>query len=346
MGWHLIDAPKIIAVDTETTGLGFYDRPFGATVTWRRHDGTLTSAYFELEGDDGIRAGMLQRILRRTPQWVGHNLKFDLQKLALAGIVGPDEWPEHELHDTQTIFHLLDENAPKGLKKLAVSVLRYDDTVEVEVKSGPNKGSTKLVPKEEYQLAAARRRLGLRKEDGYHLLPRELLIPYALRDTEFTLRLYEVLLPRLMKTGGDKLYEWYRTEMDLVPVVLRMEADGISLDTEYLDETASEYGVRVMEAWGRITALTGRPDLNPNAPAQLLEAFRARGLRLDSTDVATLEPLDDELAQAVLAYRSDQKVYKTYLRGLQDEHRDGLFHPNFNLVGPRTGRTSSGSAKE
>jgi hypothetical protein len=45
-----------------------------------------------------------------------------------------------ELHDTQTMYVLLDENGRKGLKHLAATVLKVDDTIEVEVKSGPNKG--------------------------------------------------------------------------------------------------------------------------------------------------------------------------------------------------------------
>lgn len=341
------DQPTILALDTETTGLGFYDRPFAATLTWRTQEGALTSWYFDLEAvGREAREEILSDILLSTPAWVGHNLKFDLQKLTLIDVLDDRCIEGHELHDTQTIFHLLDENQPKGLKKLAVSVLRYDDTVEVEVKSGPNRGMKKRVPKEEHRLNAVRRKLGLRKEDGYHLLPREVLIPYALRDTDFTLRLYETLMPRLRGLGDEKLLALYASEMELTRTFLRMEADGLDLDLTYLERTASAYGVRVMEGWQQIVSLTGRPDFNPGSVPQITDVFAQRGIHLENTQAATLEGLDDELARAIVQYREDQKLYKTYLKGLMDEQRDGRVHPWFNSTGARTGRTSSGSAKE
>lgn len=339
------DKPALIAIDTETTGVGFYDEPFGATVTWRNPaGGELSSWYFELTGEQsGEIAHDLGLILSRTPTWVGHNLKFDLQKLVLAGVVIDHMIDTRELHDTQTMYHLLDENDRKGLKYLAVKVLGYDDTIDVEIKSGPNKGKFKQVPREEHRLATVRRKLKLKKEDGYHLLPREALIPYALRDTEFTLALYEKLLPQIDQRG---LREWYETEMKLTRVLHDMEAVGLDLDIPYLEETASAYGVTVMQQWQEVVKLTGNPDLNLNSPAQLTEVFRTRGLHLESTAAAELKKLDDPLAAAILAYRDTFKLYKTYLKGLLEEQRDGCVHPSFNPTGARTGRLSSGSAKE
>jgi DNA polymerase I-like protein with 3'-5' exonuclease and polymerase domains len=334
-----------LAIDTETTGVGFYDEPFAATITWRRNDGSLKSAYVDLEGDGRERRiEMLGGILRMTSLWVFHNSKFDLQKLLLVGAITPEMLQEVELHDTQTLYTLLDENGRKGLKHLAATVLKVDDTIEVEIKSGPNKGQTKRVPKEEHRLAAVRRKLKLKKEDGYHLLPRDVLIPYALRDTEFTLLLWEKLMPQLEAVGDPRLLELYREFMELKLVLLDMEADGFELDLPYLDCVTSEYGVKVMEGWDRIVQLTGKPELNPQSPAQIIEAFEGRGVLLESTAEAALKDVDDELAEALLQYRSDKKIHTTYLKALQSEHRDGRVHPNFNDDAARTGRMSSSSA--
>jgi DNA polymerase I-like protein with 3'-5' exonuclease and polymerase domains len=337
------DGPAL-AIDTETTGVGFYDTPFAATATFRHPTtGKLVSGYFDLDGDEsGARAALLRRVLDQAQVWIGHNLKFDLQKLILAGIIERADIDVHELHDTATLYHMLDENSPKALKALAVSVLKHDDTIEVPYKTKGREG-TRKVPREEYRLGEARKRMGLKKSDGYHLLPRDVLIPYALRDTEFTLRLFEELLPRLVLKGDVGLENAYEREMGTVVALLDMEADGFALDLPYLERTTSEYGVRVMKGWQRIVDLTGRPDLNPNAPGQLLEAFAARGLRLESTEVAELGKLDDDLARAVLAYRADKKIHQTYLAALLDEQRDGRIHPSFNPTGARTGRLSSGT---
>lgn len=338
------DRPSLVAFDTETTGLGFYDEPFGATVTWRRPTGELKSGYFEL-ADDRAHA-QLSTLLLASPILIGHNLKFDLQKAILAGLIDRPSVEEYEaLHDTATIYHLLDENGRKGLKELAVRVLGYDDTIRVQVKSGKNKGTWKEVPKEQHHLNAVRRKLKLTKDDGYHLLPRPVLIPYALRDTEFTLRLYERLWPELQRKGEDVL-GWYATEIQLILDLLDMEAEGLELDMEYLDETTSQWGVRVMQLTQRIAELTGNPDFNANSQPQLMEALKARGLKVEDTQAKTLEQLDDEFVRVLLDYRSAYKVYKTYLRSMQTDQRGGVLHPNFNPTGARTGRLSSGSAKE
>jgi DNA polymerase I-like protein with 3'-5' exonuclease and polymerase domains len=340
------DMPDIVAVDTETRGLGFYDEPFAATLTWRGPDGELKHGYIDLE-DEGYqsRIDQLRAILTWIPAWVFHNAKFDLQKLKLIGAITDTMIDNTELHDTQTAYMLLDENSTKGLKDLAVRVLGYDDTIEVEIKSGKNKGSFKQVPKEQHKLNAVRRKLGLKKEDGYHLLPRDVLIPYAIRDTDFTLQLYEKLIPRVQSKGAD-LWGLYTESMRLKRVLLRMEEDGFGLDVPYTERVASEYGVRVMEKWDRVTQLVGDPDFNPRSPAQVMAAFKRRGIKLEDTQVKTLAKLDDDLARALLDYRGDFKIHTTYLLGLLREQRDGIIHPNFNDDGARTGRMSSSSAKE
>ena len=341
------DQPACVAVDTETSGLEFYDEPFCATLSWRAPDGALKHGYIDLEHEHGLEArrAMLGATLRRVPTWVFHNAKFDLQKLLLIGAIYWSDVDRARLEDTQTLFHLLDENSPKGLKALAVSVLGVDDTIEVTVKSGKNAGTTKRVPKEAHILNRALRQFGLRKKDGYHLLPRHVLIPYAIKDTDFTLELYEVLRPALERRDP-ALLGLYEREVKLKKVLLHMMESGLRLDLPYLEATASEYGQRAMEDWTRIVALTGNADLNPNSPPQLKNAFAERGVFLDSTAVDVLEKLDDELARAILEYRSDTKMHKTYLQGLLAMQRDGLVHPWFNEDGARSGRMSSGKVNE
>ena len=339
------DKPDIIAYDCETEGVGFYDRAFASTLTWRRLDGSLRSAYLDLEADGfERRIEMLREMLVGTGRVVCHNLKFDAAKALLMGALTWDDLEALELHDTQTLYTLVDENGRKGLKHLAVAVLGIEDVVEVEIKSGPNKGQHKRVPREQHVLNTVRRKLKLKKEDGYHLLPREVIAPYALKDTELTLRLYEILRPRLESVGDPRLLEIYAERMELKRALLRMESDGFALDMPYLNATTSEYGAKVMEGWGDIVALTGSPEFNPGSPAQILEAFARRGVRLDNTQEHMLKELDDELARTLLQYRSDKKIHTTYLTALQHEQRDGIVHPNFNDDAARTGRMSSSAA--
>lgn len=340
----LADSPSLVAFDTETTGLGYYDQPFGATLSWRSPTGELRNGYYDLESDEsGVRKAALNQALLACPAWVGHNLKFDLQKGMLHGIFGWDDIHARTMHDSQTLFFLLDENSPRGLKPLAVKYLGLDDTITRVYKSGKQKGQSYTKSKQDYKMELERKRLGLTKDDGYHLLDRKVLIPYALADTDFTLRLYELFYPKVAKLD---LLDVYRDEMDSAEVFLRIEEDGMNLDMEYLREKASEYGIRVMTLLTELVRESGRADFNPGSWQQIQAYYKKRGIHIENTQATTLTGLDDDFARKLIAYREDSKTHKTYLLGLLKDQRDGLAHPWFNPLGARTGRTSSSGAKE
>lgn len=340
----LADKPSLVAFDTETTGLGFYDQPFGATLSWRSPTGELRNGYYDLESDEsGTRAGLLAAALAACPAWVGHNLKFDLQKGLLAGFITWQDIQRRTMHDSQTLFYLLDENEKRGLKPLAVKYLGLDDNITRVYKSGAKEGQTYTKSKQDYKMEQERKRLGLTKDDGYHLLDRRVLIPYALKDTDFTLQLYELFMPRIEKLD---LTAVYRAEMDTALVFLRIEADGMKLDMEYLTAKASEYGVRVMKLMTQLVKESGRADFNPGSWQQIQAYYKKRGITIENTQATTLEGLDDDFARTLVQYREDSKIHKTYLLGLIKDQRDGLAHPWFNPLGARTGRTSSSGAKE
>lgn len=340
----LQDAPSLVAFDTETTGLGYYDQPFAATLSWRSPDGALRNGYYDLESDDaGVRRYALTEALLACPSWVGHNLKFDLQKGMLHGVFGWDDINARTMHDSQVLFFLLDENEKRGLKPLAVRFLGLDDNITRVYKSGKKQGETYTTSKQDYKMERERARLGLTKDDGYHLLDRRVLIPYALKDTDFTLQLFERFYPRVKELD---LLDVYRNEMDSAEVFLRIEEDGFKLDMEYLTAKASEYGVRVMKLMTKLIAESGRADFNPGSWQQIQAYYKKRGIKIDNTQATTLEELDDDFARLIVQYREDSKIHKTYLLGLLEEQRDGIAHPNFNPLGARTGRTSSGGAKE
>jgi DNA polymerase I-like protein with 3'-5' exonuclease and polymerase domains len=325
------DTPHTVAIDTETSGFGWYDEPFCATITWLDDEDELQSFYIDLEGDGwNHRAELLKTIIGGAERWVFHNAKFDLQKLAMADAL-PGHWKlNHLIEDTATIYALINENDTKRLKYLANKILG-ESTNEEEV------------------LKKVRRKLKLKKDDGYHLLPRNVVLPYALKDTEFTLRLYNTLRPRLPEDMDDLYLFEIGLELDL----LEIEGHGIGLDIPYLTKTASEYGVKVMKGQAALVKLTGKADFNANSPKQITEAFAEQfGVELTSTDKETMQGIIDykgahkgkALAKALLEYRSDKKLHSTYLLAMLAEQRDGIIHPNFNLTTPRTGRMSSGQA--
>lgn len=319
----LEDAPAVIAIDSETEGVGFYDRPFCFTFTWRRPNGELRNGYIELEDDQSSER--VSRILMGSDTWIFHNAKFDLQKILLEHLVPRDRLDAVTIHDTEAIWHLLNNTDRKGLKYLAGQYLGQENR------------------EPEKRLAKVRRKLGLKKADGYLYLPREFVVPYAMKDTEMTYSLAVLGLPRVKQQN---LFELYQAEMELCVYMLDMEIQGMRLDVEYCGRMAADYGSKIMTTLGEIRGLVGRDDFNPASVPQLKTAFAERGLRLDSTDEDHLLPLDDELAKKVLVYRQLMKMHKTYFVALLAEQRDGLVHPSFRQHGARTGRMSSGKAEQ
>lgn len=318
------DRPRLIAVDTETEGVAWEARAFCVTLTWKDKSGNLCSCYLDLESDEsGTRREVARQMLDGTQVWVFHNAKFDLQKLLLEGVITRARIARARIEDTGIIHALVDENDRHGLKYLAGKILG-------------------VTTNEEEVLAKVRRKLKIKKDDGYHLLPREVVVPYAMRDTELTLMLYDALRPFI---AARDLHDLYAAELATAIAVLDIEANGIGVDVPYLERTASEYGKKVMRGLLDLQVMSGsKGTFNPNSPKQIIEAFEGFGITITATDKETLSAIDDPFAEALLEYRKNKKLHSTYLLGMLAEQRDGVLHPNFNLTLPRTGRMSSSAA--
>lgn len=293
--------------------------PFMWTIAWTDEEGNVRSEYF-----DGANPPGLGERLSQAEELVFHNAKFDLQKMALAGVLDPSELRPENVYDTECLAHLLDEHRRKGLKFLARELLG-EETDEDEV------------------LRAERRKLKLTKKDGYDKLPREVVVPYALKDAEFTIRLHDILRPQV--EADPDLRRLLRLEQRLTFVLGRMENRGMGVSTEYVEKTAREYATKALGCELSIRDLVGNEEFNPNSPKQIMEAFDSLGVSLDGTDKATLATVDHPLGQAILELRTLRKMHGTYLKAILDEQRDGILHPSYRQHGTRTGRMSSGAAE-
>jgi DNA polymerase I-like protein with 3'-5' exonuclease and polymerase domains len=332
------DSPKVLAVDTETTGFSWYDEPFCATVAWYGKHG-VQSHYFELEyGYDALVEMLADSHL------VFHNAKFDLQKLILAGIIQRDSLRPDRIEDTEGLFHMLDPHSPKKLKVLARELLGLVTDEDTAIQTA------KKVLQKEYKKEHGKTLYS--KDIGYHMIPREVIVPYACKDAEFTYLLWALLRPRMERYP--ELVELYAKEMELTLVMLDIEAKGMKVDIGYVDDTAKKYRGAIFQKELGIQDMTGlkvwypeksgqkTPEgcLNPASAPQLMAVFQERGIPLDSTKAETLVALEDPLAEAILALRSDKKMLD-YLIGIKKETRDGIIHPGFRQHKPKTGRMSS-----
>lgn len=332
------DKPTHVAVDTETSGFNWTDRPFCATVAWMigsyPYPERIEAHYLELNG--GFPEQVVKTILDHSPDLVFHNAKFDLRMLIEYGLLERDELDPLTLHDTQKLAYLLDEHRRKGLKPLA-RLLLGESTNEDEVLKEARK--------------EVKKRLGLKsvKEVSYDMIPRRYVLPYAIKDAEFTIRLFHKLYPEVRGMGRPtrdipSLHDLYLDEQELTLVLLDMETAGMGVDVPYVERTAKEYAKKALLTELDIRDMVGREDFNPNSPKQLTKAFAKRGIDLDSTNKQTLSELDDPLAEKVLDLRSTKKMHGTYLTSMLEETVDGVLHPNFNDAKTKTGRFSSSSA--
>ena len=308
----------LLAIDTETTGVGWHDEAFMISISMP--DEALVFDKRIMSSDEWYHAlCLVQDLLIAHDTIIMHNAKFDLQKLARLGV--PAELMLSKFEDTQCIAHLIDEHQPTGLKPLARKYLG-ETTDEDEV------------------LKVWRRKNKMKKEDGYYPIPHEILAPYAIKDAEFTLQLYTQLYPKLPK----ELHELYSLEKELTAVLLRVEAQGMYVDREYVTQKRKEYGDRIYRTKRRIGELAGE-EFNPQSHQQVLAALGERGFVVSSTSKDALKEVDDELAGLILELREANKIKSTYFDALDTEAKDGVLHPNFRQHGTRTGRMSSGSAE-
>ena len=309
----------LLAIDTETTGVGWHDEAFMISIATREWSHVYDKRLCEHSKDWDEAVETVSTMLIDCDKIIMHNAKFDIQKLCRLGI--PLNIFKDKFEDTQALAHLIDEQQSTSLKYLARTVLG-EQTDEDEV------------------LKVWRRKNKIKKEEGYEPIPNEILAPYAAKDAEFTLRLYEVLRNQM----PEDLQPLYQIEKDLTLALLGIEAKGMQIDKTYVKKQRQEYGDRIYKLKRVIGNLAGE-EFNPQSPKQILEVFAQRGLRITATDKATLSALDDELAVAIVELREANKIKSTYFDGLHDEASDGILHPNFRQHGTRTGRMSSGAAE-
>ncbi len=175
---------------------------------------------------------------------------------------------------------------------------------------------------------------------------------YAAEDADITLRLHRVLAAKL--AGEPTLQRVYREiEMPLVPVLTRIEANGVLVDAVELRRQSYDLATRMHAAQQAAHALVGHP-FNLDSPKQL-QATLFDELKLDavlktpsgqpSTNEEALEAIADAhpLPRLILEYRGLAKLRSTYTEKLPAAINPdtGRVHTSYHQAGAATGRLSS-----
>ncbi len=253
----------------------------------------------------------------------GQNLKYDLIVLERAGVtvLGVS-------FDTMVASYVLDPNRRQhSLDALTVTLLGHRMIPYSEV-AGKGKSEVSFA---EVSLDRARE--------------------YACEDADYTLRLKEYFEPQLQEHKLVGLFQ--ELEMPLVPVLARMEANGIRIDVPFFQAMNIKLEGDLASIRGEIVETAGE-EFNLNSTPQLREIlFEKLGLPVlkktktgPSTDASVLEELaamGHALPTRLLEYRQLEKLRNTYVDALPRlvNPETGRIHTSFNQTVAATGRLSS-----
>ena len=328
---QLRDAP-LFAFDTETTsvhaqqaelvGVSFAVNPHQAAYVPLAH--SYMGVPDQLDRDQVLAA--LKPLLEdpNKPK-LAQNAKYDMNVLAHYDIqvrgVAFDSMLESYVLDSTATRHDMDSLA---LKYLGIGTTRFEDIA--------GKGAKQLT---------------------FDQIDLEQAGPYAAEDADITLRLHQVLWPRLQETGSlaGVLQD---IEMPLMPVLARIERTGALVDAKLLGEHSHELGDKLAGLEREAFELAGEA-FNLGSPKQLgVILYEKQGLPVlqktakgqPSTAESVLAELADQghaLPQVIMQHRTLSKLKSTYTDRLpvQINPRTGRIHTSYHQAVTATGRLSS-----
>ncbi|ADJ27545.1 DNA polymerase I [Nitrosococcus watsonii] len=322
---------ELFAFDLETNSLDYMEAEIvGLSFAIQPHE----AMYIPLGHEDATAPPQLPReqvLARLKPLLedprhgkVGQNLKFDRNVLANYGI---------ELqgihHDSMLESYVLDSTATRhNMDSLALKYLQRT-TITYEMVAG--KGSKQL---------------------PFNQVTIEKAAPYAAEDADISLQLHRYFWPRIQQEESlRRLYQ--ELEIPLIPVLSRMERNGVQVDTTQLKTQSDELAARLKKLEQEAFDLAGE-SFNLASPKQI-QAILYEKLKLPVTrktptgQPSTAETVLQELAldyplpQRLLQYRTLSKLKSTYTDRLplQVNPHTGRVHTSYHQAVTATGRLSS-----
>lgn len=300
----------------EIVGVALSLRPFEGYYVPVGHD--YLGAPAQLPVRDVLRA-LAPLIEAEVPCMVGQNLKYDLVVLGRHGLR-----PGGIAFDTMIASHLARPEEPRhNLEEIAQFYL-----------------GQRLVPFDEL----------VGKGGSIASVPIENVGAYASAHAEVVLRLKEPLEAALEQAGATRVFR--QVEVPLVPVLGRMERNGVLVDRRVLAAQGDEIRQRLKRIEEDLYELAGER-FNPSSPKQVAAILFER-LRLPVIDrtktgpstsarvlaeLATQHPLPGKLAE----HRELEKLLNTYIERLPEaiHPETGRIHTSFHQTSTATGRLSS-----
>ena len=316
---------QILSIDTETTSINPVDAEL-VGLSFAVEEG---KAFYVAIPAEREKAQTIVNIFKPLYEStvilkVGQNIKYDMEVLMNYGVrlAAP-------MFDTMIAHYVLQPEQKHNMDILAETLLGYQ-TVHIDELIGPK---------------------GKGQKNMRDLSPAD-ICDYAAEDADVTLRLYNVLKPRLKEAGVEDLF--YNIEMPLVPVLAEMEMNGVLLDTKALAETSRTLTDRMKQIELNIYKLAGH-EFNIASPKQVGEVLFGEMKIVDKpkktktgqfvTSEEVLQQLRSKapIVDDILAHRGLKKLLGTYVDALPKliNPRTRHIHTSFNQAVTATGRLSS-----
>lgn len=255
---------------------------------------------------------------------IGQNIKYDYMVLRNYGVD-----LQGRMFDTMLAHYVIQPELQHNMDYMAETLLNYQ-TVHIEELIGPK---------------------GKNQKNMRDLSPQE-VYEYAAEDADITLRLKNVLEPRLKEVGAERLF--WDIEMPLVKVLADMELNGVRLDTQQLKLTQQTFTER-MNAYERHAYEEAGETFNIASPKQVGDILFGKMQLLEKpkrtktgqyvTSEEVLQQLRGKapIVDDILNYRGMKKLLGTYVEALPKliNNRTGHIHTSFNQAITATGRLSS-----
>jgi DNA polymerase-1 len=305
---------KVLAVDTETTGLNPHtDRVRLIQLAAEGLPVLIIDCFSFLP--NGI--DMLSDIFGGSNVKVFQNAKFDLQFLMALGI-----YP-YPIFDTMLAGQLLRSSGGPSRMNLAALALHY---LNINLDKSEQ------------------------KSDWTGDLT-QLQLKYAARDVEILLRLREAMVKELYVNNLSAIA---RIEFSCVRAVAEMEYTGISLNGERWKELITQTEREREESIQILYTYAGEPDVqltltgeevvlghNFDSNPYILHLLRANGINADATSKRVLSAYSDHpLIQALKAYRKAAKALSGFLYPIPHmiHSKTQRLHPRYGQIGAWSGR--------
>ncbi|AYN57760.1 DNA polymerase I [Arthrobacter phage DrManhattan] len=363
-GFHdfLAQGDKVLGLDTETTGLGIYEREFGTRLV---QIGNAREAWV-LRVD--LFADEIRKALRQARHFVVHNAAYDLQVIDRTLGVKIEELASR-VFDTKIFAHLLDPRMKSeggaGLRLKELSEIYVDDTAP-DTEEGLSAIFSKLFSEWKKTVSKETIETFIRKNGNRPHIPfgfanikidHELYVRYAGLDVILVTRLFYELAPIIKDLGLNDLSKF---EHHLQGLLCLMQRKGMKLDVGYIHElredlirehdefamVAKRYGVENINSTDQVAAaLIGMGET-------LTETTDSGKWKVDKAVLSTLADLDREweriearepnpLADAVMRAKRASKWQTSYVDAFLDfRDEDDRLHASINGLQARTARMS------